>query len=51
LAQDQIVSASYDKILRSWDVETGRQVRTFSGHGQSTLAVVFDPSGSVIASG
>jgi WD40 repeat protein len=49
--QDQVVSASYDKILRSWDVEAGRQLRTFSGHGQSTLAVAFDPTGNVIASG
>ncbi|ORY24960.1 WD40-repeat-containing domain protein [Naematelia encephala] len=49
--EDQIASASYDKIVRCWDVETGKQVRTFSGHGQSTLCVAFDPVGNVIASG
>ena len=49
--QDQIATASYDRILRSWDVETGKQVRTFSGHSQSTLAVAFDPTGNVLASG
>ncbi|WVF72043.1 hypothetical protein IAT40_006855 [Kwoniella sp. CBS 6097] len=49
--EDQIVSASYDRILRSWDIETGKQVRTFSGHSQSTLAVAFDYTGNTVASG
>ncbi|WWC89739.1 uncharacterized protein L201_004664 [Kwoniella dendrophila CBS 6074] len=49
--QNQVVSASYDRILRSWDVETSKQVRTFSGHSQSTLAVTFDYTGNIIASG
>nr|ODN87917.1 WD-repeat protein [Cryptococcus depauperatus CBS 7841] len=49
--QDQVVSASYDRILRSWDVETGKQLRTFSGHSQSTLAVTYDSTGNMIASG
>ncbi|KAK8869645.1 hypothetical protein IAR55_000213 [Kwoniella newhampshirensis] len=48
---DQIVSASYDRIIRSWDIETGKQVRTFSGHSQSTLAVAYDTTGNAIASG
>lgn len=34
-----------------WDVETGQELRTFSGHGQSTLAVAYDSTGSVLASG
>ncbi|WWC60922.1 uncharacterized protein I303_103498 [Kwoniella dejecticola CBS 10117] len=49
--KNQIVSASYDRILRSWDVETSKQLRTFSGHSQSTLAVAFDYTGNMIASG
>lgn len=49
--QDHVVSASYDKIIRLWDIETCKQVRTFSGHSQSILAVAFDPTGNVIASG
>ncbi|WVR05318.1 hypothetical protein IAU60_002332 [Kwoniella sp. DSM 27419] len=49
--EDQIISASYDRILRSWDVETGKQVRTFSGHSQSTLAVAFNSTGNTLASG
>ncbi|OCF36464.1 WD-repeat protein [Kwoniella heveanensis BCC8398] len=48
---DQVVTASYDRILRSWDIEAGKQVRTFSGHSQSTLAVAFDYTGNTIASG
>jgi len=50
-SKDQVVSAAYDKIVRLWDVETGTQVRTFSGHSQSTLAVAFDPTGNMLASG
>ncbi|WVQ78545.1 hypothetical protein IAT38_000631 [Cryptococcus sp. DSM 104549] len=49
--EDQVVSASYDRILRSWDVETSKQLRTFSGHSQSTMAVAFDYTGNLIASG
>ncbi|WWC69280.1 uncharacterized protein I206_103218 [Kwoniella pini CBS 10737] len=49
--ENQIVSASYDRILRFWDVETSKQVRTFSGHSQSTLTVAFDYTGNMIASG
>jgi WD40 repeat protein len=46
-----IASACYDKILRVWSVETGKLVRTFSGHAQSTLAVAYDPTGRMLASG
>ncbi|CAD6569238.1 MAG: hypothetical protein TREMPRED_005131 [Tremellales sp. Tagirdzhanova-0007] len=49
--EDQVVSASYDQIVRLWDVEKGKQIHTFSGHTQSTLAVAFDPTGKMIASG
>ncbi|EJT50688.1 WD-repeat protein [Trichosporon asahii var. asahii CBS 2479] len=49
--EDNVVAACYDKILRSWDLETGKLIRTFSGHAQSTLAVAFDPTGKIIASG
>lgn len=46
-----VASACYDKILRLWDIQSGKLVRTFSGHAQSTLAVTYDPTGRIIASG
>ena len=49
--QDQIASAAYDRILRVWDVESAKQIRTFSGHTQSTLAVDYDNTGKLLASG
>lgn len=49
--EDFVVAACYDKILRLWDVESDKLVRTFSGHSQSTLAVDWDPTGKIIASG
>lgn len=51
ILQDQLVTASYDKIVRLWDVGTSKQIRTFSGHSQGALAVAFDPIGNAIASG
>lgn len=34
-----------------WDVESAKQIRTFSGHTQSTLAVDYDNTGKLLASG
>ena len=47
---EQVVSAAYDRILRSWDIETNALIHTFSGHSQSTLAVAYDHTGNVLAS-
>ncbi|ORX33747.1 WD40-repeat-containing domain protein [Kockovaella imperatae] len=47
----QLVSGCYDRILRVWDVERRHEIRTFSGHTQSVLAVAFDPVGNLLASG
>jgi len=30
-----ILSGSDDKTLKLWDVETGREIRTFNGHNDS----------------
>lgn len=49
--EDQAVSAHYDRILRVWDVATGKLLRTFSGHAQSTLSVAYDHTGNLLASG
>jgi WD40 repeat protein len=49
--EEQIASAAYDRILRVWDVETAKQIRTFSGHTQSTLSVAYEGAGKLLASG
>ncbi len=45
-----IVSASFDKTLRVWDVGTGRPVRTLGGHGDPVMACAFSPDGHFIVS-
>lgn len=44
-----IATASYDKSVRLWSVESGEPIRTFSGHNGAVYDVDFDPTGQVIA--
>src|SRR5260370_30021605 len=47
-----MVSASKDRTVALFDVETGKGVFTFSGMEQDVMAVAFHPDGkSVISSG
>ncbi|MCC6152675.1 MAG: hypothetical protein IT367_02905, partial [Candidatus Hydrogenedentes bacterium] len=47
----QIVSASYDKNLIIWDVETGNPVHTLANHVDAVYCVAWSPDGKHIASG
>jgi WD40 repeat protein len=46
-----VTTASYDRILRTYDVETSALIRTFSGHSLAALFVAYDPVGTLMASG
>jgi len=39
------LSASYDKTLKLWDWETGKVLRTFTGHSGPVYSVAFAPEG------
>jgi WD40 repeat protein len=40
-----IVSASWDKTLKVWDLETGRELRTLEGHSGPVSRVAVSPDG------
>ena len=46
-----VVSGSYDKTLRLWDVATGECTQTWSGHQNCGPACAFSPDGRHVVSG
>jgi WD40 repeat protein len=45
------VSTSKDRTIKLWELETGNELRTLSGHEQGVRAATFDETGSRLASG
>ncbi|CAO3586592.1 unnamed protein product [Absidia cylindrospora] len=46
-----VLSASWDKTLRLWELATGKTIRRFDGHGKDVLSVAFSPDNRQIATG
>jgi RNA polymerase sigma factor (sigma-70 family) len=46
-----LASAGADRLIRLWDVATGKEVATLKGHNDSVKAVAFSPDGKMLASG
>jgi WD40 repeat protein len=46
-----VLSGGGDKTLRLWDVATGKEVRSFSGHREWITSVAFSPDGRLALSG
>jgi WD40 repeat protein len=47
----QLVSSSFDKTIKLWDVQTGECLKTLLGHRSRIWTVAFHPNGKQIASG
>jgi hypothetical protein len=45
-----IASASYDKLVKVWDVTTGKQLKTLKEHTDAVYAVAFMPDGKRLVS-
>ena len=46
-----LASASGDRTVKLWDVQTGTEIETLKGHNNDVLSVSFSPDGQTIASG
>ena len=46
-----ILTASWDKTLKSWDLATSGVQKTFDGHSERVLCVALTPDGMYAASG
>lgn len=49
--QRRIVTGGYDSLVRLYDVETGKVLRTLSDHSSSVSSVIFNSLGNLIISG
>jgi WD40 repeat protein len=47
----RVLSAGFDKVLRLWDAETGRELRRFEGHSEAVTALAISPDGRLALSG
>ena len=46
-----VISASRDKIIKLWDINTGELIRNFEGHTSYVYSVAITPDGKYIVSG
>jgi WD40 repeat protein len=46
-----VLSGSFDKTVKLWEISTGREIRTFKGHSNLVHSVAFSPDGRRAVSG
>jgi WD40 repeat protein len=49
--EDKTLKLLKDKTIKLWDVSSGTELRTFTGHSSGVLSVAFSPDGKTLASG
>ncbi|MBE9057164.1 WD40 repeat domain-containing protein [Sphaerospermopsis sp. LEGE 08334] len=45
-----LASAGNDKTVKLWNVETGEELKTLTGHSEAVYSVAFSPNGQILAS-
>ena len=45
-----LATGSYDQKIKLWDVESGKELRTHSGHNGAIYSLAFRPDGKILAS-
>jgi hypothetical protein len=46
-----LATASFDSLVKLWDIEKGQDVHTLAKHTEPVYSVAFNPSGDLLASG
>jgi hypothetical protein len=46
-----VASAGYDRLIKLWDVSTGKEFLTLKDHSDAIYGLAFSPDGSLLASG
>ncbi|WP_334311588.1 hypothetical protein [Microcystis aeruginosa] len=46
-----LASGSQDNTIKIWEVATGKELRTLTGHFEAVFSVVYSPDGRYLASG
>ncbi|MHC5825765.1 MAG: WD40 repeat domain-containing protein, partial [Nostoc sp.] len=44
-------SGSYDHTIKLWNLATGEQIRTLTGHSEQVYSLAFSPDGKTLVSG
>ena len=47
----QVLTGSEDKTARLWDAQSGKALRTFTGHSDEVTSVAFSPDGKQVLTG